>query len=395
MTRFLIAALGASAITIGAHQPAASPDAHQARIARIERDIRAIGRDGTEAPERQTLAARMAALKVPGISVAVFDEGQIIWTRGYGIRDNAPGARVDDTTLFQAASISKPVSAVAMFRLIEQGQLSLDEDVNARLRSWKVPDSAFTSTEKVTLRRIVSHMSGLGVHGFRGYDTGTPLPTLPQILDGVPPTNSPAVRVEATPGERESYSGGGFTVLQLLMEDVTRRPFADLLDELVLRPAQMTRSTFAQPLPGTLADRAATGFTRDGTPVTGRFHVYPERAAAGLWTTPSDLARFMLAVGRSYRGEPDGILQKETAQLMLTPVPRGSGLGFGLSGDGPARRYRHSGGNAGFSCYAVAFTDTGRGVVLMTNSDNGTVLMQELARAIAREYGWPYMWTRE
>jgi CubicO group peptidase (beta-lactamase class C family) len=157
----------------------------------------------------------------------------------------------------------------------------------------------------------------------------------------------------------------------------------------------MTRSTFAQPLPAALADRAATGYDRDGKPVVGRYHVYPERAAAGLWTTPSDLARFMLAVGRSYRGEPDGILKQDTARQMLTAVPRGSGLGFGLSGEGAARRYRHSGSNAGFSCYAVAFHDSGRGVVLMTNSDNGTRLAHELSRAIAREYGWPYMWSGE
>jgi CubicO group peptidase (beta-lactamase class C family) len=229
------------------------------------------------------------------------------------VRDRAAGAPVDERTLFQAASISKPVTSTAMFRLIEQGRLALDEDVNVRLRSWKVPESAFTQTEKVTPRRIVSHMAGLTVHGFAGYDAGTPLPTLPQILDGLPPANSPPVRVTALPGDHESYSGGGFTVLQLLIQDVTGRPFKDVLDDLVLRPVKMTHSTFAQPLPQGSADGAATGYQADGTPIAGRFHVYPELAAAGLWTTPSDLARFMLAIGRSYRGEAGGLLRRETS----------------------------------------------------------------------------------
>jgi CubicO group peptidase (beta-lactamase class C family) len=365
------------------------------RMARVEDDLRVIDARGEDTPQRHSIAERMKALGVPGLSVAVFDGGTIIWSRGYGVRDRAAADPVDERTLFQAASISKPVTSAALFRMIEDGRLALDEDVNLRLRSWKLPDSEFTRTDKVTPRRIVSHMAGLTVHGFGGYAAGAPLPTVPQILDGLPPANSPPVRVTAPPGARERYSGGGFTVLQLLMQDVAERPFGDLVNDLVLRPLNMTRSTFVQPLPPQLAEGAATGYQADGTPIAGRFHVYPELAAAGLWTTPSDLARFMLAIGRSYRGEAGSFLQRDTATLMLTKIPDAGGLGFGLSGEGRAHRYRHNGGNAGFTCYAVAFTAAGRGVVLMTNSDGGDGLMREFARAIAREYGWPYMWVRE
>jgi CubicO group peptidase (beta-lactamase class C family) len=377
--------------------PAVAPNQQReaVRIARIEDDLRVIDGRGEDTAQRHSIAERMKALGVPGLSVTVFDGGTIIWSRGYGVRDRVAGDPVNEQTSFQAASISKPVTSAALFRMIEEGRLALDDDVNLRLRSWKVPDSEFTRTEKVTPRRIVSHMAGLTVHGFGGYATNAPLPTVPQILDGLPPANSPPVRVTASPGVRESYSGGGFTVLQLLMQDVAGRPFKDLLDDLLLRPLKMTRSTFAQPLPPQLAEAAATGYQADGRPIAGRFHVYPELAAAGLWTTPSDLARFMLAIGRSYRGEAGGLLRRDTATLMLTKIPNAGGLGFGLSGEGRARRYRHNGGNAGFTCYAVAFTDTGRGVVLMTNSDGGDGLMREFARAIAREYGWPYMWVRE
>lgn len=341
----------------------------------------------------------MAMLGVPGLSVAVFDEGEIIWAKGYGVRDKAVGAAVTPTTRFQAASISKPVTSAALFRLVEQGVLGLDEDVNDRLRRWKVPQSPLTESEKVTPRRIITHIAGLGVHGYLGYAPGEPLPTILQILDGLAPANSKAVRVEVAPGAKEIYSGGGFIVLQLLMEDVTGRPFPELMQALVLDPVGMAHSRFAQPLPAKLAANAATGYEAKGagevSPVAGRYSTYPELAAAGLWSTPSDLARFMLAIGRSYRGEPGRLLSPTSGRTMLTKLPPGGGQGFGLSGEGEAFRYRHNGGNAGFTCYAVAFVGSGRGVVMMTNSDAGDGVMHELGRAISRVYNWPPLWRRE
>ncbi len=365
------------------------------RIARINQRVIAIAATGADSGAPQTLAQRMAAMKVPGLSIAIFDGGKIVWARGYGMRDVADGSPVDTGTLFQAASISKPVAATVMFRLIEQGLFTLDVDVNDKLTSWKVPPSPFTTIEKVTPRRAVSHMAGLTVSGFAGYAVGVPLPTLPQILDGLPPANSAPVRVDTTPGARERYSGGGVTVLQLMMQDVTHRKFEELARELVLGPVGMMQSTYVQPLPAALTGRAATAYDTQGRPVPGRYHVYPEQSAAGLWTTPSDLARFMLSIGRSYRGEPNGILRQATARKMLTAIPGGSGLGFGLSGEGAAFRYRHTGGNEGFRCYAVAFTATGRGVVIMTNSDNGSPLVRELGRAVSRELGWAALWMGE
>lgn len=375
-------------------QPARAVPA-DARAVRVERGIIPIDDVGADSGAPQSLTGRMAALGVPGLSVAVFEGGRIIWAQGYGLSDRAAGTPVDTTTLFQAASISKPVASAAMFRLVEQGTLALDEDVNRQLQAWTVPEDTFTQQEKVTPRRIVSHTAGLTTSGFAGYAPGEALPTLQQILDGAPPANSPPVRVDTVPGVTESYSGGGFVLLQLLMEEASGQPFSSLADQLVLQPAGMARSTFAQPLPVSLADLAAAGYDRDGVQVEGRHHVYPELAAAGLWTTPSDLARFMLAVGRSYRGEPDGLLKQASARTMLTQVPGASGQGFGLSGEGEAFRYRHSGGNAGFRCYAVAFAGTGRGAVLMTNSDEGSRLLREVARAISREFGWPPLWVRE
>lgn len=366
-----------------------------ARIARVEQGLMPIDAQRRDQGPPQSIAARMAALGVPGLSVAVFDNGRLLWARGYGMRDTATHAPVETSTLFQAASISKPVTSAALFKLVERGQVALDTDVNAQLRSWTLPGNGFTVVEKVTPRRIITHMAGLTVHGFAGYAQGEPLPRVEQILDGVAPANSQPVRVDLVPGTQERYSGGGFTVLQLLMQDATGQPFAQLMQALMLEPAGMAHSSFAQPLPARLRGQAATGYDRQGTAVPGRFHVYPELAAAGLWSTPSDLGNFMLGIGRAYRGEPGGVLSQASARAMLTKVPGGSGQGFGLSGEGEAFRYRHNGGNAGFSCYAVAFADRGRAVVLMTNSDNGDVLMHEVARAISREYGWPPLWVRD
>lgn len=360
------------------------------RIAAVERDIRPVDRAGNATGSAKSLAERMAELKVPGVSVAVFDNSEIIWAKGYGLRDVDHAEVVGVKTMFQAASLSKPVSAVGMFRLFEQGRLDIDRDVNLIQAAWKAP-TFDPNAPPITLRHIVSHMSGLGLHGFAGYPPGAKLPSLVQILDGLPPANSPPVRPESRPGEREIYSGGGFVLLQLIMQEVTGRPFDALMHDLVLKPAGMTSSTFAQPLPPGRMSDIAKGCREGGTMVDGGYHVYPEQSAAGLWTTPSDLARFLLAVGHARRGEPGGLLNMSTATEMLTRVPRGGGLGFGISGSGESERYRHSGGNAGFSCFMVAFTKVGRGVVVMTNSDNGTSLIEELLSAISRQYNWPQM----
>lgn len=362
-----------------------------ARIARIAASIRGVSRTGADSGESRTLAARMVELDVPGVSIAVFDDGRIAWARAWGVRDVTTGEPVDTLTLFQAASISKPVAAVGMFRLAEQGRVDVDADVNTMLRRWKLPAGRFGASGRATLRQIVSHMAGLTVSGFRGYAKGDPLPTLPQILDGVPPANSPPVRFDTIPGVEERYSGGGVTVMQLLLEDVTGRRFDTLMEELVLSPLGMTRSTFAIEPSGRLARNVAHGHLDDGTTVSGGYRLHPESAAAGLWTTPSDLARFMLAVGRAYRGESPALLTRATARTILTRVPGGSGLGFGLSGADSTFRYRHSGGNSGFRAFAVAFAGSGRGAVVMTNADNGSTLYREILNAISREYDWPSM----
>jgi len=354
-----------------------------ARIARVENGLQKPNRLKGSPAEPMKLAERMEHYKVPGVSVAVIHSGRVEWARGYGQRDVASGAPVTAETLFQAASLSKGVAATVAMRLVEQGKLSLDEDVNAKLRSWKVPDNQWTQTEKVTLRRLLSHNAGLTVHGFPGYAQGAAMPSLVELLDGKPPANTAEVRVTRAPGSGYSYSGGGYEVMQLLLEDVTGRRFEDLARELVLDPLRMKRSTYEQPLGDERARNAASAYRGDGKAIAGRWHIYPEQTAAGLWTTPSELARWVMEIQK-----PGKALKAGTVKTMLTKSPGDYGLGIGLGETAGRASFSHGGANVGYRCQYFAYRDSGEGAIVMTNGDNGSDLANEILRSIAVEYGW-------
>lgn len=359
------------------------------RLARVEGGISPAIHVRGRAPERFTLSDRMAHYNVPGVSVAVLDGGQVVWAKGYGVKDVETGEPVTAETLFQAASISKPVAATATLRLAEEGILDLDTPVNTYLRRWKVPENDFTREEPVTLRRILSHTAGLTVHGFPGYAVSDPVPTTVQVLEGTGPANTDPIRVDTLPGNLWRYSGGGYTVMQLLLEDVTEEPFPQLLREKVLDPVGMARSTYEQPLPPEKAGEAASSHLSDGSRGDGPWHVYPEMAAAGLWTNPSELAALAMELQAALGGDTQRVLSPEMTRTMFTPVMGGYGLGFGIQGEGEEARFSHGGSNYGFKAQFLAFMEGGRGVFIMTNGDRGSALAQEIVLAVAREYGWP------
>ena len=337
---------------------------------------------------RYTIYERMQRFGVPGASVAVFRDGQFDWAEGYGVLRAGGSDSVHTSTRFQAASISKPVAATGALRLVEDGRLELDEDVNDYLRSWTVPDNEFTTEQHVTLRQLLSHTGGLTVHGFPGYARDETIPSTIEVLEGT--GNTAAVVVDTIPGSIWRYSGGGYTVAQLVVSEVTDTSFAEYMREAVLLPLGMYESTFEQPLLANLADDAAAGHGWDGSLIPGDWHAYPEQAAAGLWTTPTDLMRFALAVAEAYRGESVAFLSQELAKQMLTPVVSDDyGLGFGVIGEGDEFRFGHGGANAGYRCIFAMYPGTGDGVVVMTNSDSGADLSSEILRAVSDVYGWP------
>ncbi len=337
-----------------------------------------------EPQPRRSLATRMAELGVPGVSVAVLIDGEIGWARGYGFADVESRRPVTANTLFQAASISKPVAALAALQLVAEGHVDLDADVNTYLKSWRVPANDLMAESPVTLRGLLTHRAGLSVSGFPGYGPDAAVPDAPGVLDGR--GNTDPVRVVMTPGERRRYSGGGYTVMQQLVADVRGEPFAAVLRKHVLDPIGMIRSTYEQPIPDGRQDDIAKGYRPDGEPVIGGWHTYPEQAAAGLWTTPSELALYAREVQRARRGESALVLTEALAREMLTPDEDNWGLGPGISEDG--ERFRHGGSNQGFRSTFAAYIDGDDGVFVMTNSDSGSELAREIAITVADMYGW-------
>lgn len=362
-------------------------------IRNVEQSLTAPVHVKGEPVEHYDIESRMEYYGVPGVSVAVIENDQIVWAKGYGYRDKEHKLPVDAQTLFEAGSISKPVAATGALWLVDQHKLSLDEDVNVKLKSWHVPENEFTKKEKVTLRRLLSHSAGLTVHGFPGYQAGAPIPTVPQVLDGAKPANTPAVRVDIVPGTQWRYSGGGYTVMQLLVTDVTGKTFPEFMSQTVLRKIGMDHSTYDQPLPERLTADAATAYQR-GAPIRGKYHTYPEMAAAGLWTTASDLARFGIEIMKSAHGKANHVLTEETTRLMLTKQSDSYGLGFSLEGAGHAARFSHGGVDEGFEAMLMCY-ESGKGAVIMTNAQGAQALMSEILLSIAAEYKWPDYAPRE
>ena len=350
---------------------------------RVENGLRPAVEIAGRPVERHSLVDRMRRYATPGVSISVVDGDEIAWTSHHGEAGN--GRLVDDSTLFQAASISKAVAAVAMLALVEAGDLDLDTDVNSVLRGWRLPDSTHVTDQPVTLRRLLSHTAGTTVPGFPGYPIGTPLPSTIDVLSGR--GNTPAVESFAAPGALTQYSGGGSTIVQLLVEETTGRPFGEVMRDLVLGPFAMNDSGYEQPIEGSRRTRTAVGHDAAGNPVDGGHHVYPELQAAGLWTTSADLARWVIGVQRILRGDAKTPISRATAEAMIAgdgPF----GLGPEISGEGRHRRFGHSGSNEGFRGQVDALVHAASGAAILVNGAGGTTLMTEIRKALADELDW-------
>ena len=387
VTVLSVAVIGGAPRRVGAHGSPGAPDIAPGTVL-----VRFPLGQG-QPPADITLQQLMDTFNVPGLSVAVIDNYQIAWARGFGVTERGGRTPVTTTTLFQAGSISKPVAAVGAMVLVEQGKLSLDEDVNKKLTTWKVPENEFTRDQKVTLRRLMSHSAGLTVHGFPGYGVNEPVPTLVQIFDGENPANTEPIRVDFVPGTKMRYSGGGVTIEQQLMIDVTGTPFPQLMEQTVLSRIGMTDSSYEQPLPSARAALTATGTRADGARVEGRWHIYPEMAAAGLWTTPTDLARFAIEIALSTQGRGNHVLSQKSVQEMLTPQIAAEGgeehvgLAFFLEDRIPGE-FGHNGADEGFQALLTMNSRTGRGIAIMGNSDAFFRVAPYVHDAVQRVRGW-------
>ncbi len=336
-----------------------------------------------------SLTERMKKYNVNGISVAVIHDYQIEWARGYGFADVSEKRPVTETTLFQAASISKSLNGVGVLKLVQEKRLDLNSDINKYLITWKFPYDSVSHNKLITITNLLSHTGGLTIHGFPGYEKDAALPTLPQILDGQKPANTEPVRSVSEPGKNVIYSGGGVTISQLIVMDITNQPYDVYLQKNVLYPLGMTGSSFTQPPPAASEKILATGYKADGSEVPGKYHIYPEQAAAGLWTNPVDLCKYIIETQLSYLGKSSKVLKPEMTRLRLTPVLEDAGLGVFINSRvaGSSKYFNHNGGNEGFSCTSVGCLNEGEGVVVMTNSDNSSII-EELVNSVATVYKW-------
>jgi CubicO group peptidase (beta-lactamase class C family) len=358
------------------------------RIQQFEHSLRPFG-DINRQRTNHHLAERMLYYGVPAVSLAVIEDGKLAWARGYGARDGTASTPITPDTRFPVASITKPIVGLAVLRLVQQGVLDLDVDVNQYLTSWTLPDNRFTHQAKVTLRRLLSHSAGTTTYGFWGYRPSGSIPTLLQVLDGLPPANSVAVRVARLPGSRWSYSSGGYCIIQQVMMDVLRQPFPELMTELVLAPLQMRDSLFTVVPPPEYETIAAYGHDATGASLAERWRAHPELAAGGLWSTPTDMAKWAIAIQDTRAGANPGFLTQGLTRQMLTPQINNWGLGPAIDGMGATARFAHGGAKLGFRSYLVAYCERGQGAVITTNGERGDHLCVEILHSLARVYDWP------
>jgi CubicO group peptidase (beta-lactamase class C family) len=332
------------------------------------------------------LQERMAHYNVPGVSLAIVENGEIKWAKGYGIANSENGSEVGTTTLFQAASISKPIAALAVLKMVEAGLVDLDEDVNLYLKDWKIPESNFTQEKKVTLRGLLTHTAGITVHGFPGYATSDKFPSITEVLNGN--GNTAKVYVDTIPGSIWRYSGGGYTIIEKVIENQSGLLLGKYMSKHIFPEIGMDISTFQQPLGLTYHDNASLAYDTEGKIIEGNWHNYPEKAAAGLWTTPTDLAKYCIEIHQILSGKVNGVLSKETIEAMLTKHRNEWGLGPALSGAGDSLIFLHGGKNAGFTNNLISFAHRGNAMIIMTNADNGRQLISEIERAVSSHYNW-------
>lgn len=323
---------------------------------------------------------------VPGVSIAVVDNGKLDWAKGYGIANTDTGYKVGNETLFQAGSISKPIAALAALQLASEGKVQLYSNINKYLKNWKIEENEFTASEKVTLERLLTHTAGATVHGFPGYRQKDSFPTIEAVLNGK--GNTDQIRVDAIPGSNWRYSGGGYTVMEKMIEDVSGLPLEDYMRKHVLEPMNMDNSTYSQPLPEVWHSTASAAYNNQGQIVDGLWHNYPEQAAAGLWTTPTDLAKYCIEIQEILSGKKQGVVSKKMVELMLIKHENNWGLGISLDGEGDDLKFGHGGKNEGFTNNLVAFAHKGRAVIIMTNGDNGGKLIGEVQKSIFEHYKW-------
>lgn len=389
MKRILSAALPVALIAAAAIASSAAVAADDPRVEAFATGfVDGADPDDPDTP-RFRIEERLSLHGTPGLGVAIIDDGEIVWAGGYGRQQAGGDDAIGADTVFSVGSVSKMVNAALILRLAVEGAVDLDTDVNEYLTSWKVPDNRHTRKKKVTLRAILSHTAGFNVHGFPDFQPGAALPSAIDTLEGRRPAKNRPVRVTFVPGDHMDYSGGGITVSQVLVEDVTGMSYEAAARKYVFEPLGMTRSTFENPLPASHGD-IARAHDQQGRPAAAPrgWEAMPEMAASGLWTSANDLALFVQALIKSAQGTDD-FLPAALATDMMTRVPNSwHGLGPRLNGEGPTRVFHHGGANDSYRAWIEGHLTTGDGAVFLTNSRGGHFVVREARRSVGEAFDW-------
>jgi CubicO group peptidase (beta-lactamase class C family) len=359
----------------------------EAKIKEVENTIS--GRLVLNNEKPSTILERMKFYNVKGLSVAVIENNKISWAKGYGWADEEEKRPVTTETLFEPGSISKSLNSVGILKLAQNKELDLHTDINTYLRSWKCPYDSLSKGKKITLSQILSHHAGLSVHGFPGHDIDRPMPTVYDILDGINGSPTPPVRSMFEPDLKFQYSGGGTTISQVILSDVTAQPYDVWMYENVLKPIGMIHSTYAQPPAKDLRKLCASGYMMNGDRVTSKFHAYPEQAAAGLWMTPSDLCNYIIDMQLAYKGGKSNVLNEDMVKLHLTPTytDGSAAMGTFIEEHDGAKFFKHDAGNDGFCGLFYAGLDDGFGIVIFANG-NEFKIIYEVLNSINKAYKW-------
>ena len=341
---------------------------------------------GSAAPP-ESLLARMRLRRVPGVSIAVIRNGHLSWAQGFGVRDTSTCEPVTIDTAFQAGSISKSLTAILAMQAVDQGGLSLDKNINDYLVRWKLtPREGAPDNATATLRQLLGHTAAVSQPDSQGVRPGEPTYDIVQALRGEPPAKGQPVHIVGVPGQQWSYSNGGYLVVQLALEDSLKMSFGQLAQESILKPLSMKRSSFDQP---PSQPNLATGH-HIGRPFIDKAYGVPELAAGGLWSTPTDLAYFLIAVWNAAKGSDNRILPQNFAAMMIEPGKGDWGLGFSIDGS----RFGHDGARWGMMSRMWIDLDTGDGIIVMSNGEEGLSLANEIIRTAANSYGWKGLQSR-
>jgi CubicO group peptidase (beta-lactamase class C family) len=341
-----------------------------------------------EVDERFTIQQRMDFFNTPAFSVAVINDGRIDWTAAYGVKDITAKEKANCTSLFQTASISKPVTMLASLKMAESKFIDLDKGINSYLLNFQLSEGKQSNRNHVTFRNLLTHTSGVMSGGYSGYTREEKLPSTIDILMGSEGVNSPKVSVVAEPNSQLMYSGGGYTLVQAALEDTFQQPFEVLMQQWVLSKLAMSHSGFSQPLPEAKHAQVAKGHDYYGNLIVDGWHNYPEKAAAGLWSTPYDMALFLIEIGKGYKGESRIFSQGLIKSMLKKPIENHA-YGFRLKSIDEELSITHFGANKGYRAGITYHLNSGDGAVYFSNSAQGLDLGLEFLQTVAKYYQWP------